>query len=1502
MPDQSLARLAARLHEAYRQFLKTEFWFHHPDLRRSFAEALDRLELLRGPYLELAPRYRRGMTPRVVFEELLRVQVDSGFLAAVRGDRPLYCHQEDALRHVWSGRNIVVATGTGSGKTEAFLLPILLTLYQEWLEGQLGPGTRALILYPMNALAFDQRERLAEIARVLKECGSPFHLTFGQYTGNTPYDAHDKRRGASDWDDRRRAYTIIEDNCVVHGELIYRDEMRKTPPHILITNYSMLEYLLIRPDDSPLFDNEAGRNWRFLVIDEAHTYSGVRGQELALLIRRLKERLRRAGNEHQFRCIATSATLFTGAEAREQAAEFASRLFGEPFERDSVLLGEPAGLLEGLEGGLSSDMKRAGSRLEEVLRGGVKTFHEIAEEIFPNERDVDRAYDRLLDLLEVLSDASQWGGESPIAGIRFHLFVRGLEGAYLRFNPVVRLTLANESDALGKAFEVALCRICGQHYLVGRIVGSKFTAANRDYSSVDFGVHYLLPLERVEDDEVTWLLCPRCGALLKGEPCSCGFDGKSIPVKFDRDAHNLETGELRYCLVCHSRVADPVREIVYGGEWPQAVLATTVLEALPAERQKILAFADGRQDAAYFAVRMDEWVSDLATRRAIARILSEVLEGEVGEGLSLRDLHARLLASGWDLNDLPEAGSVHERKRRIWEMLLRELRLADDNRSLASAGIGFWRLGWTRWHELPTTVVAQKLGVSEERAIEVVEQLVLSLVTRNVLAIDLLGADISHDEFVRGYVRVGSPASASDVESWDGFEHGNPNRRVDYLVRALRRSQPDLPEQDARSRACEVLREIWDWIRRQDEGRRESDRLFVHRGKGCQLNPLWLRLVPVQQKRELYRCDRCGRLASMMAAGICSRYRCPGVLMPVSSLLEKKGFYTWVYKKSGPIQRFRVAEHTAQLTAEKAQEYQYRFSRGELHLLSSSTTFELGVDLGDIDVVFMRNVPPEPFNYRQRAGRVGRRQRAGFVLTFCRRRPHDLYHFLRPERLLSGEVRTTIPRHWSDRLVQRHVNAVVFAEYFRAYPERFQSVEDLIQVWQEPKLVSDIRDFIGVHSGELQQRVDKILADVLADSWPPSLAAAGLLDAVTRSDSVLARAVAEVCEDYRVVCALEESARLERKYRDADWAKRRAETIAREDVLSFLSRKAVIPKYGFPVDVVELTLPEELRDIELTRDLRIAVSEYAPGQVLVANKHHVESVGVKIVPDRALPRKVFRYCREHGSYVEGEYGSDMSQQGLICGCKGRGGEYVQPMFGFFGRTAKERRSRPGQALPSMYFVHGVAGDDVMFREYGDPACLRVSAVSRRPVVVISTGKRGRGFLVCPKCGRWFSDHKGGAHKGRDGRECLEQASRVALGHSFLTDVVRLDFLLDPPREHLVSLNYGLVAALVIGVSVALEVPRTELQGVPIFAYTKPAIVLFDDVPGGGGVVGRLQEESVLRRVLEHAHACVKGDCGCGPEGSCYACLRTYGNQAVHGELRRGIVQEFLERTLDSWRP
>ena len=247
--------------------------------------------------------------------------------------RRLYTHQWDAFSRATYGKeNVVVATGTGSG-TECFQLPMLYRLLTEPPVTRARRGVRALLVYPLNALVEDQSARLR---RLLFWINLQFHdarnklppnhqITFGRYTGDTPVDRNDRLRRESD--EALRGF----------GELVYREDMQESPPDILITNFTMLEYMLLREGDRQLFGSPD--LFSLVVLDEIHTYSGTQGMEVAMLLRRLKGFLdSKSKAPVRVQCLGTSATL-GGEDLKKDAAAFATTLFGSQFLPEGVVLG-----------------------------------------------------------------------------------------------------------------------------------------------------------------------------------------------------------------------------------------------------------------------------------------------------------------------------------------------------------------------------------------------------------------------------------------------------------------------------------------------------------------------------------------------------------------------------------------------------------------------------------------------------------------------------------------------------------------------------------------------------------------------------------------------------------------------------------------------------------------------------------------------------------------------------------------------------------------------------------------------------------------------------------------------------------------------------------------------------------------------------------------------------------------------------------------------------------
>ena len=384
---------ATHLKESIASYIESQYRISHPLVFGERSALLrERGVIAQDPFIEATPAFAPAKLLHELEEEYpdyVPPGISKLMQHGVPVDRfPLYTHQEEALLASFGDApNLLVATGTGSGKTEAFVLPILSRILNEarsWSPPK-GPsddgffnkddGTwqhsrrhesrkaavRAIILYPMNALVNDQMSRLR---RVLSLNGSPDWqrqqlagnmIHFGMYTSLTPptrgpeqiakrreFEEY-KQHLVEEWESLSDKLRSTGNWPVTGGpEMLCRWDMQGAPPDILVTNYSMLEYMLIRPIESPIFDmtrawlEEGDDRVVTLVLDEAHTYTGAKGTEVAHLVRRLKERLGIRPGSNKFRGIATSASIPNVESAKGALTQFTSDLFGEP--QDSFTL------------------------------------------------------------------------------------------------------------------------------------------------------------------------------------------------------------------------------------------------------------------------------------------------------------------------------------------------------------------------------------------------------------------------------------------------------------------------------------------------------------------------------------------------------------------------------------------------------------------------------------------------------------------------------------------------------------------------------------------------------------------------------------------------------------------------------------------------------------------------------------------------------------------------------------------------------------------------------------------------------------------------------------------------------------------------------------------------------------------------------------------------------------------------------------------------------------
>ena len=282
---------AKNIKDEFIGYISTLFHISDKDYSAQFVAALqEEGAVSKGPYLAVSDSYKTGKSLEQMIEEgeasplfrNLEGDIPDGE-KEIQIDRGLYLHQERALRKTNQGKNLIVTTGTGSGKTECFIIPIINHLLREAEKGTLTSGDRAILIYPMNALANDQMKRLRNLLKSYPD------ITFGVYNSGTKQSEQDGIAEYGKVYKDANGYPLKP----LKNEIISRDQMQKTPPHILVTNYAMLEYMMLRPKDDLVF---SGAKLRYLVLDEAHIYRGATGMETSLLLKRLKARISNPAN------------------------------------------------------------------------------------------------------------------------------------------------------------------------------------------------------------------------------------------------------------------------------------------------------------------------------------------------------------------------------------------------------------------------------------------------------------------------------------------------------------------------------------------------------------------------------------------------------------------------------------------------------------------------------------------------------------------------------------------------------------------------------------------------------------------------------------------------------------------------------------------------------------------------------------------------------------------------------------------------------------------------------------------------------------------------------------------------------------------------------------------------------------------------------------------------------------------------------------------------------
>ena len=1720
------------LHTTLRDYIEATYHIRAPSLVARRKALLDEPGVIyQDPYVESTPRYITGrpfasmpglpQAALVAYEVLSRKQNGAPPLVF----DPPYQHQfESVQKCLVDGRNLVIMTGTGSGKTEAFLLPILGGLARQAQadpESFGQPAMRALILYPMNALVNDQLGRLRRLfgdRRIVDLFGSwgARPPRFARYTSRTPYpglrtakkdssklssfrdffvalEEREHDNGAPGQEDARRLIGELKSRgkwpakpnlrawfgekhsrwqnttgmfvrAVTQpddSELLTRHEVQAAPPDLLVTNYSMLEYMLLRPIERTIFDRT--REWlrrkpeeKFLVVlDEAHLYRGTAGAEVGLLMRRLRDRLGVPSERLQVVCSTASF------HDRAYAPDFGAQLTGCPAESFSAVTASlalrpsagkgstaDAHVLASLDldryhaaatdsgqreivqafltrRGITSELPTGValyralaefppmSQLVNTTMQGAVRIGELATLLFP-QTDENVAEGAVTALISLGASARETENGLGLLACRAHAFFRGLPGLWACLDPECSEVSENERDGIcGRlysqprdrcncgtlVFEFFTCRNCGSAYVraytdnvdapdvLWQHEGERFRAAGEETAPLrPIDVLLEVPLDQGQVEPADFDL--DTGVI---NPEVLGDRSRRIHIRGDRttpvdesseedSAAEQRRGLFVPCAVCLTRATfgrSSVQDHQTTGDQPFLTLVTRQIQLqpptappsrfAPLQGRKVLTFSDSRQVAARLAPNLQMYSTQDSLRTLITwgfRRLQETLA--IRRRLCLEDLYFAVLVAAEELN-------VRVRpERRDGESLIAEREV---HKAGASGGLSGEDVAELCFEVRPMrppeallenmirTIADSFLGLEPLALASIRERdrLVPSITSLPDLP-NIAETDESKLGLARAWLRCwrrqGFWLNTMPPEWWlrsskEGMSiRGHQTGKFAAMGRIL----PD-PE----AKRCFERRWLQKLLTLFGERMGNTWRL-----RGSQLT---LELAGVWML-----CEACSSVHRPVVAESrcidCGSLSVRTLVPETDSVFQaRKGYYrnpvarVLTDRRHTPM-AIIAAEHTAQLNAPQHEDIFSQAEKNELlfqdiavndeddtataiDVLSSTTTMEVGIDIGTLSGVALRNMPPSRANYQQRSGRAGRRGRAAAtVIAFGSADSHDEHYFLEPDEMIRGEVLDPKLTLDNPNIARRHIRAFLLQAYHEArlptttpteYGNLFSVLGTVSQFRsdQSPLNRNDLDAWLVENEDVLQDRIRSWIPSELSDDDRDRLCQEMRTDCLDAIDDAIDVDLGDELESRS-----DESHSEDALGRNGGSSNR---TPVHTNLLDRLLHHGVLPRYAFPTDVVSFHVFDRERSSPYRaiysfapqQGLPVALTQYAPGKLVwISGKCYTSQALYSAFGDERTEawqtREIYMECGQCG--FAGKYPLGRADRGERRNCEACGGEstygpgrsWLRPP-GFAHPIDKPPETSP-EAIPQASYATrakltmGTPGDDAAWLSLNERIRLHPS---REHLLVSNSGPRRDGYAYCIRCGRIESEasptkeimeeHRVPLPAREDEVRCIGAVARhVVLGAEFITDIALLSLKIAPPLVLRPGDSSTATALRSVSEALAAAACRTlEIEAHELMAEFRPAlsgdgmrgqeaeIFVYDTLPGGAGFAHLVGERGgdLFHDALKLMERCPE-DC----DASCYRCLRSFKNKFEHSLLDRHVGSALLRYLINGGPP